>query len=395
VSGPADGVRRIAVLRCNALGDYLMATPALAALRRAFPQAELTLLGGAWHARFLSGRPGPVDRVLVGPQVPGLAGQPGGAPPARALPRFLAQARADRYDLAVQLHGGGAASNPLVRALRAGWSIGLRAEGAAPLDATVPYRYYQAEVFRFLEVVGLVGADGPPDYPALTLSAREQEDAARLLPGDGPWVALHAGAGDPRRRWAPERFAAAADGLAAGGVRPVLVGSGADQPVSAAVRDRARAPLPDLTDRTDLGTLAAVFARCAAVVANDSGPLHLARAAGAATVGLFWCGNAINAAPTDRTRHRPLLSWTVHCPVCGIDTSTAGFPHRPGEGCAHRPSFLDQIPVAEVLHEALDLVARAQPDIVHAKPTPAAERTDRRSTRRPLPDGRVPAEDES
>ena len=46
----------------------------------------------------------------------------------------------------------------------------------------------------------------------------------------------------------------------------------------------------------------------------------------------------------------------MHCPVCGTDTSTAGFPHRPGDGCAHRPSFLDQIPVVEVLEEVLDLL---------------------------------------
>jgi len=135
-------VRRIAVLRCNALGDYLMATPALAALRAAFPGSEITLLGAAWHARFLAGRPGPVDRVLVVPRVGGLAGQPDGAPPASALPRWLEQARAHRYDLAVQLHGGGSASNPLMTSLRTGWSIGLRAADAAPLDATVPYRYY-------------------------------------------------------------------------------------------------------------------------------------------------------------------------------------------------------------------------------------------------------------
>jgi hypothetical protein len=76
------------------------------------------------------------------------------------------------------------------------------------------------------------------------------------------------------------------------------------------------------------------------------------------TVELYWCGNAINAAPVGRTRHRPLLSCTVHCPVCGIDTSTAGFPHRPGEGCAHRPSFLEQIPAAEVLDEVLDLLSQ-------------------------------------
>jgi ADP-heptose:LPS heptosyltransferase len=359
VSHTVDGVRRIAVLRCNALGDYLMITPALVALRRAFPDAEVTLLGGAWHAEFLSGRPGPVDRVVVVPQVAGLAGQPDGAPPAAALPEFLAEARAYRYDLAVQLHGGGNASNPLMRALGARWSIGLRAPDAAPLDATVPYRYYQAEVFRYLEVVALVGADGPPEYPVLALSDREHAAAVELLPGDGPWVALHAGAGDPRRRWAAEQFAAAATGLAAAGVRPVLVGSAADLPVSADVRSHAPVALHDLTGHTDLGTLAAVLRRCAAVVANDSGPLHLARAVGASTVGLYWCGNAITAAATVRTRHRPLLSWTTHCPVCGVDASTAGFPHRPGEGCGHRPSFLGQIPVAEVLEEALELVREA------------------------------------
>jgi ADP-heptose:LPS heptosyltransferase len=360
-------MRRIAVLRCNALGDYLMATPALTALRCTFPDAELTLLGGSWHADFLSRRPGPVDRVLVVPQVAGLAGQPGGAPPEGMLPQFLAEARAYRYDLAVQLHGGGAASNPLVRALGARWSIGLQAENAAPLDATVPYRYYQSEVFRFLEVVALVGAEGAPEYPDLAVSEREQAAAAGLLPGDGPWVALHAGAGDPRRRWAPKRFAAVADRLAVAGVRPVLLGSGVDLPASAAVRRHTAASLHDLTGRTDLGTLTAVLRRCAVVVANDSGPLHLARAVGPATVGLYWCGNAINAAPTVRTRHRPLMSWTVHCPVCGTDTSTAGFPHRPGDGCAHRPSFLDQIPVVEVLEEVFDLIDRTRTDTKQAR----------------------------
>jgi ADP-heptose:LPS heptosyltransferase len=141
---PVGGVRCIAVLRCNALGDYLMTTPAPTALRRTFAQAELTLLGCAWHADFPSGRLGPVDRALVVPRVAGLAGQQAGAPPEGALPQFLAQARAYRYDLAVQLHDGRAVSNPLVRSLGARWSIGLQAENAAPLDATVPYRCYQS-----------------------------------------------------------------------------------------------------------------------------------------------------------------------------------------------------------------------------------------------------------
>ena len=82
----------MAVLRCNDLGDYVMATPALAALRQSFPEAEITLLGSAWHAEFLSGRPGPVGGVLVRPHVSGLTGQPAGAQREDPLPQFLAAA---------------------------------------------------------------------------------------------------------------------------------------------------------------------------------------------------------------------------------------------------------------------------------------------------------------
>ena len=267
--------------------------------------------------------------MVVLPEVDGLAGQPPGAPPAAALPAFVATARAMHYDLAVQIHGGGGTSNPLVRSFGAGWSIGLRADGAAALDADVPYRYYQPEADRFLEVVRLVGADGPADYPRLTVTSSERAAAAALLPGDRPWVALHPGATDPRRRWPADRFAEVADAVAAAGARPVLVGAAAESGISTAVAAALDRPILDLTGRTDLGTLAGVLERCAVVVANDSGPLHLARAVGSATVGLYWCGNAINAAAPTRTRHRPLLSWTLRLP---------GVRHRLQHGRASAPA---------------------------------------------------------
>ena len=65
------GVGKLAVLRANALGDLIVTLPALAALRAAYPAAELVLLGSGWHPGFLTGRPGPVDRCVSVPPTTG------------------------------------------------------------------------------------------------------------------------------------------------------------------------------------------------------------------------------------------------------------------------------------------------------------------------------------
>lgn len=364
------GVRRIAVLRANALGDYLMSLPALHALREAYPGAEITLVGAPWQARTLPGRPGPVDEVLVLPRVPGLAGLQSDAPPVDELPAFLDAVRERRVDLAVQLHGGGRASNPLVRAFGARLTAGLRAPDAEPLDRWVAYRYYQSEAARALEVVGLVGAVPPAEPPRFSVTDADREQVLGLLSSAAPdrgagqgaadrVVALHPGATDQRRRWPPERFAELGDALADQGCAVVLTGVGAEAALVDQVIDGMRAPARSLVGALDIGGLAALYACCALVVSNDTGPLHLAQAVGAPTIGLFWCGNAITAATSTRGRHRVLLSWTLHCPQCATDCTRDLYPHRPGEGCEHRCSFLTDIPVAEAVEEAVDLLDTA------------------------------------
>ncbi len=249
------GVRRIAVLRANGVGDLVFAYPALTALRGAYPDAELTLLGSVWHRDFLSGRPGPVDRVEVVPPSEGVRIDAPRAPAAEVA-GFLAAQRARGYDLAVQLHGGGRFSNPFVAALGARVAVGLRDADAPPLDATVPYRYYQYEPIRFLEVVGLAGAAPATLAPRLGLRPGDVAEAdgvlARVGPG-GPLVAVHAGATDGRRRWSPERFAVVADALAAAGARVLLVGATADAPLTAAVAAAMRGPAADLAGTVSLG----------------------------------------------------------------------------------------------------------------------------------------------
>jgi ADP-heptose:LPS heptosyltransferase len=354
-------VAKIAVLRANALGDFLFSLPALEALRAAYPEAEIVLLGAPWHERFLTGRPGPVDRVMVVPALPGIrAAEPGDPEPGDAA-GFTAKARTENFDLALQLHGGGKNSNPLVAAIGARVTAGLRADDAPPLDRWIRYIYFQPEVFRYLEVVGLVGAAPVNFQPRFTPTAADVAEARGVLgPPESLRVGLHPGATDPRRRWPADRFAALGDAVAAAGAEVVITGTDAEASIVDSVRSTMRAPARALVGALSIGGLAAAYADCALVVSNDTGPIHLAAAVGTPTVGVFWIGNLINGAAVTREWHRAIPSWTMYCPECGADSARDIYPARAsGATCRHSASFVAEVPAVEVIEQALDLLQRS------------------------------------
>ncbi|HEY8318435.1 MAG TPA: glycosyltransferase family 9 protein [Amnibacterium sp.] len=354
-----DAVARIAVLRGGGIGDLVGALPALAALRGAYPEASITLLGMPSHAALLDGRPGsPVDETVV---LPAHRGVRDGEPDPDAVEAFLAAMRERRFDLAVQAHGGGRNSNPFLLRLGARYTVGTRTEDAVPLTRTLPYRYYQHEVQRWLEVAGLAGAAPVELEPRLEPSDAERSTGRALL-GDRPAVVIHPSATDPRRRWPAARFGVVAAALAEHGVTVLVVGDASDVAVADEIVRAARTALPaDHRERVrsvagtiDLGALAGVLAEADVVLANDSGPRHVAQALGTPTVGLFWFGNAVNAAPFTRAHHRVLLGWTTRCPVCGADVTQVGWT---AERCPHDPSFLTDIHPEAVLAEVRALLA--------------------------------------
>jgi ADP-heptose:LPS heptosyltransferase len=266
-----------------------------------------------------------------------------------------------RFDLVLQLHGGGAFSNPFVQRLGARVTAGLRAPDAPPLDRTVPYVYYGHEIVRFLEVAALVGAPPVTYEPRLHVTAADHVAAAAALAGlADPVVVLHPGATDPRRHWPVDRFAAVGDELHRAGAEVVVTGSANERPLAARLAVAMHHPVRDLAGRLDLRGLVGVLERAAVVVSNDTGPRHVAEAVGTATVAVYWCGNLINAGPLTRARHRPHISWQTHCPECGADSMSDLYPARTGgTACRHRASFVSSVPVAEVLPDALDLLAAA------------------------------------
>jgi ADP-heptose:LPS heptosyltransferase len=350
-----EGVHKLAVLRANAIGDFLVSLPAIEALGAAYPAAELVLLGAGWQAGFLAGRPGPVDRCVPVPPTAGVRDDRPPSPPA-TVDRFFAGMRAERFDLAVQLHGGGRHSNPFVGRLGARVTAGSQAPDAPALDRTVPYIRHQHEIHRFLEVAGLVGAAPVALEPRLAVTDADRAEAAAALAGDDrPLVVLHPGANDPRRRWPVERLAVVGSELARKGARLAVVGAASDQPLVDRLLDGLDGDAADLAGRLGLGGLAGLLERATLLVGNDSGPRHLAAAVGTATVAVHWIVSLGTYGPLYRARHRAPTSWRLHCPVCGANALHQDCRTR------HEASLVADVTLDEVLAEALDLLATETP----------------------------------
>jgi ADP-heptose:LPS heptosyltransferase len=343
-----SGTQRIVVVRAGGIGDLIFALPALKSLKATYPDAELTLLAADWQGAFLAGR-GIVDCVI---EMPAYKGVRGGAEDPSEIARFFERMRAERFDLAIQMHGGGRNSNPFTRRLGARTTLGLQTPDAEALDINVPYVYLQPEVFRFLELAAAVGCEPvelEPSLPILPSDLEPPFDVARLVDADGSLVLLSPGASDPRRRWPVERFAAVAKTLVQEDAKVVVVGAEEDRPLADTIREQVPEAV-SLTGAIGLNHYAGLASRADVLIGNDSGPLNLARAVGTATVGIYWVGNMINAGGPTRSRQRPLASWQVACPECGTDMIY--------RSCEHAASFVAQVGVEEVLFNALDLLGR-------------------------------------
>lgn len=342
-------VQKIAVLRANSIGDFIFTLPALEALHAAYPQAEMVLLALPWHAGFLKQRPSPVDRVIVIPPYGGVGADPIAQVDQVKIAEFFQHMQEEHFDLALQFHGGGHFSNPFVKRLGARVTIGLRAEDAPPLDRWIPYRRFQQEYHRYLEVAALAGAVSCDPEPHLVVTPQDRAEAERCFPEiNRPFVVLHPGARDPGRRWPGEKFAEVGDALTQNGFQVVITGTPDEQEVVALVEKAMRSEKRNLCGRLSLGGLAALLARSHVAISNDSGPLHLAHAVGARAVGIYWCLNFVTAAPVSRRFHRPLISWQLNCPECGCDRSR--------DRCSHTTSLVGSISTEDVLTEAYDLL---------------------------------------
>jgi lipopolysaccharide heptosyltransferase II len=287
-------VRRLLVIKPAALGDVLMATPALAALRAGYPRAKIALAVGRWSSPAMEGNPD-VDEILDC----GSFGTPGRYG-FKEIVWFVRQISGQGYDLAVVLdRSPKVAVAPWLAGIPHRAGIDSSGRGFA-LTVRVPWDRPRHEIELMLDVVRALGVQ--PPTTRLTFACQEEHGryANRLLQewglaGHTPVVIVHPGGATnpgkvmPSKRWPATRFAELADRLVDElDARIVIVGHGADAPLARKMRLAMRHPAVDLVGQTSsFGQLAALLARSHLYVGNDSSPLHLASAVGTPVVGLF------------------------------------------------------------------------------------------------------------
>ena len=302
---------RIVALRALKLGDFLVAVPALRALRRAWPDHRLLLATSGWLAPVV-GLAGCVHELVA---VPGL----GPLPPV-----------ADRPDVAVNLHGAGPQSNTVLDALRPARRIGHSGHGwpgpEGPDDVHERVRWC-----RLLTAHGV-----PADPDDLHLTAPDQPPAVSGA------VLVHPGAAYGSKRWPADRFAAVARALTDDGHRVLITGTAAERDLARAVAELAGLPESAvLAGRPALTALCAVTAAARLLVSGDTGIAHVASAYRTRSVVLF--GPA------------PALWWGP--PADGPHVPRSAAELRRGDPFAADPDpALLAVPVADVLHHARALL---------------------------------------
>lgn len=279
-------VRGVLVWTMDRLGDVTRATPAIRSLRSRFPAARLDVVATRRAGPVLEGNPGVSSlHVLDDPWQP------------LAHYRALRDLRRNGpWDLAVLLE-----ADPHWTRLGAWWLRYLRIGCGVAFDfghgapgglVGVPLRERGSWIDQYLALAAAAGARPDERGMEIHVSAGARKRAEALLARHGiragqGFFLLHPGGNflTVSRQWPPAAFAQLVDLLGERWSLPVvLTGVAAERETIDAIRSQARTPVVDLCAELGIRELAAVIERCSVMVANDTGPMHMAHALGTPTV---------------------------------------------------------------------------------------------------------------
>jgi predicted lipopolysaccharide heptosyltransferase III len=328
-------VRRVLIVRLRSIGDTVLATPSLHALRRFLPNARIDILLEDWVAPLLEGSTD-VDRVVTVER--------GSKSSRLRVARLL---RSEKYDVVYNLHGGSTAAL-LTRATGARQRVGYAAYSYASLhNHTAPPSsalWGREKTHSAEQQLALLGWTGVPvtDRPASRLPVTLESSAriSRRLQEAGlegrDFALLHPAAAFDTKTWAAENFARVVEHLESRGLTTVAVAGPGEDKVVEAVSAHSRAAIVPLIDLS-LPELTALASRARFFIGNDSGVAHMTAAVGVPQVIIFGSSNVAHWSPWTRAPFE-VVREDMPCAPC------------PGYTCAEfdAPECIRRVPVERV-----------------------------------------------
>ncbi|MBV9691223.1 MAG: glycosyltransferase family 9 protein, partial [Ktedonobacteraceae bacterium] len=330
------GTPRILLIRPDHLGDLVLTTPVLQALREHVPSAHISMMVGPWSSAVAARHPA-IDQIITCP-FPGFQRTTQKAlAPYILLLRTAQDIHRGKYDLAINLRPDfwwGAATLYFAHVPR---RVGYALAPALPFlthalpfqraeHATVSALRLTSAGLRILGLSSLTEPYTPARYPLYFLPSTEEETwvAERLqvegVKSEDVIIVIHPGSGAPVKLWRPEGWATCADALSTAfpctaPVRIILTGSTHERPLLEEIARGMKTAALLFTDTT-VGQLAALLKRAHLVLGVDNGPLHLAVAQGTATIQVFGPTDARIFGPWGPAERHIVIASTRRCPTC-------------------------------------------------------------------------------
>ncbi len=317
-------VKRVLVVRLRSIGDTVLSTPSLIALKRFIPNAEIDILLEDWVAPLLNGFEG-VSVIAVGE----------GNTAKLKVAKYL---RNRKYDVAINLHGG-TTSSFFIRATGAKHRIGLshyRYKRFYNRLYSSSADFWHSDILHSAEqqlaVLGFAGVpvdDRPKSRLNVSSVALERIDQRLLDPAlRAPHFAfalMHPAAAFATKQWSTANFARTAEYLDENGIQTVAVASKAEAGVLYELKRESQAPIVTFDDLT-LPEITALASKATLFVGNDSGIAHIAAAVGTPTVVIFGSSNRNHWRPWTEALNEIVFE-TLPCQPCaGYVCSEFGEP---------------------------------------------------------------------
>jgi ADP-heptose:LPS heptosyltransferase len=315
---------KIAIFRALQLGDMLCAVPALRALRKAYPKANIALIGLPWAVSFVQRYNKYIDRLIVFPGYPGLPEQPYDK---AAWQKFVSQMQQEQFDCILQMQGNGTIVNEMLQQLQAKQLGGFHRHDCRMNDHFfVEYPEGAHEVMRHLTLMEHLGI--APDGIELEFPVYEQEEATlqHVAPfiHKEPYVVIHPGSRSTARQWQPGYFAALGDYCAGHGYRVVLTGTPDETYIIDYLAELMQHKTFNLAGKTSLGVVAVLIQHASLLIANCTGVSHIAAATKTPSIIISMDGEPHRWGPMNHSLHH-VFDWIKNRSFTEVYNCLAGF----------------------------------------------------------------------